>query len=346
LGRWSVTADLADVVARFTALLRVAGLAVDVERSTRFTRAVLLLNPSTADAWYRCALATLVSSPADIEILDRVLLGVTTPVGAGMAAAGGGDVGILPSSAERLAGKDFADLGPDELAQLAEMMRRFRITTPPRPSRRYRPARRGRVVDLRETLRRARRSGAEAVVLRRRTTRRKPRKLVVLCDISGSMEPYARAMLQLLYFAAGGANAEVFTFATRLTRITKALAADPAQLVRKVGEVAPDWSGGTRIGETLGEFLDGHAALARGAVVVVISDGWETGDPKVLDAEMARLSRLAHRIVWANPRTASPRYRPLVGGMAAAWPYCDAVVSAHNLDALPELIAAIRAVHR
>ena len=130
----------------------------------------------------------------------------------------------------------------------------------------------------------------------------------------------------------------MFTFATRLTRLTRVLArVRPEVALERAGRAAPDWSGGTRIGEALKEFLDRYGArgLARGAVVLIISDGWETGDPaQCLGAQMARLSRLAHRIVWANPRTAAPRYQPLVGGMAAAWPYCDAVVSAHSLDAV------------
>jgi uncharacterized protein with von Willebrand factor type A (vWA) domain len=150
-------------------------------------------------------------------------------------------------------------------------------------------------------------------------------------------------MLQLLYCASGGAHAEVFTFATRLTRLTRALEARPADALRRAGELAPDWSGGTRIGGALREFVDTYGArgLARGAVVVMISDGWETGDASELGEQMARLSRLAHRIVWVNPRTASSRYQPLVGGMAAALPYCDDLVSAHRLDALEALTHAI-----
>jgi uncharacterized protein with von Willebrand factor type A (vWA) domain len=171
-----------------------------------------------------------------------------------------------------------------------------------------------------------------------------PRRLVVLCDISGSMEPYARAMLQLLYCAAGGADAEVFTFATRLTRLTGTLAhTRPALALQQAGQAAPDWLGGTKIGESIREFNNsyGRRGMARGAVVVIISDGWDTGDPEILGREMERLSRVAHRIVWVNPRTQSPEYRPLAGGMAAAWPYCDAVVSAHTLHALDDLTAAL-----
>lgn len=255
-----------------------------------------------------------------------------------------GAVRALSTSIERLASRDFAELSPDELPVLAQLMREFSIATPPRRTRRYRATPSGRRVDLRTTLRRARRTGGEPFRLARHAARNRPRRLVVLCDISGSMEAYARAMLQLLYCATGGAGAEVFTFATRLTRLTPALATrQPALALARAGQAAPDWSGGTRIGAALKEFNDtyGCRGMARGAVVLIISDGWETGDPALLGAEMARLSRIAHRIVWANPRTQSPRYRPEVGGMAAAWPYCDAVVSAHRLTALAELIAAI-----
>lgn len=251
----------------------------------------------------------------------------------------------LGVAVERLARRDFAELDPDELALLVEAMRRFRIATPLRRSRRHRAAAAGRQFDMRETLRRARRTGAEPVLLRRRTQRLKPRRLVVLCDISGSMQAHARAMLQLLVSAAGGAEAEVFTFATRLTRLTPVLAADPATALREAGQAAPDWSGGTRIGENLREFIESHGAkgMARSAVVVVISDGWEAGDPALLGEQMARLARLAYRVVWVNPRTAKPGYRPLTGGMAAAWPHCAAVVSAHRLDAIGELVEAIAA---
>jgi uncharacterized protein len=258
----------------------------------------------------------------------------------------------VASAAERLRGRDFVELSPVELRQLVTLMRQMTLAIPPRRTRRYRPARDGKRPDLRRTLRLARRSGGEAIRFARRAPRIRPRRLVVLCDISGSMEPYARALLMLLYVLNGGQagsnqnRPEVFSFATRLTRLTPALAAaSPDTMLAKAGEAAPDWSGGTRIGAAVKEFNDryGSRGLARGAVVLIISDGWETGDPALLGAQMARLHRMAHRIVWANPRTQSPRYRPEVGGMAAAWPYCDAVVSAHNLDALDDLLSALHA---
>src|SRR5579859_1461606 len=252
----------------------------------------------------------------------------------------------VASGLERLRGRDFTELSAAELRQLVALMREMVLAIPPRRTRRYRRARDGKRPDFRSTLRQARRSGGEVVRLARQAPRTKNRRLVVLVDISGSMEPYARALLLLLYVLSAGAvnRPEVFSFATRLTRLTPALAAaTPDTLLAKAAEAAPDWSGGTRIGAALKEFNDryGSRGMARGAVILIISDGWETGDPALLGAQLARLHRIAHRIVWANPRTQSPRYRPEVGGMAAAWPYCDAVVSAHNLDTLPALLTAL-----
>jgi len=163
----------------------------------------------------------------------------------------------------------------------------------------------------------------------------------MLCDISGSMEPYARAYLQFLTCARG---AEAFVFATRLTRVTRALASrNPDRAMQNAAAAAPDWSSGTRIGDALKAFIDRHGrrGMARGAVVVILSDGWERGDPAVVTAEMQRLRRLAHRIVWVNPRAASDEFAPRAGGMAAALPYCDALVSGHNLASLAEVVDAI-----
>jgi uncharacterized protein with von Willebrand factor type A (vWA) domain len=250
----------------------------------------------------------------------------------------------LGSSTERLGAQDFADLSPAELLQLAGLMRRITLAVPQRRSRRPRRRPGGPRTDMRATLRQARRTGGDAFGLIGRAPVRRPRRLVVLCDISGSMEPYARAMIQLLYCAAGGARAEVFSFATRLTRLTPALSRSlPGPALQRAGQAAPDWLGGTRIGASLREFNDryGRRGLARGAIVVIVSDGWDTGDPEQVRREMERLSLVAFRIVWVNPRTKSARYQPLAGGMAAAWPHCDAVVSAHTVEALDGLTAAL-----
>ncbi len=263
----------------------------------------------------------------------------------------------VASAAERLRSRDFTELSSAELHELVSLMRELPLAIPPRRTRRYRGPRKGQRLDLRRTMREAQRYGGEVIRLSHRARVIRPRRLVVLCDISGSMEPYARALLLLMYVLYGaqsqgaqsqarGAQSrpELFSFATRLTRLTPALAAaGPDTMLVKASEAAPDWSGGTRIGAALKEFNDRYGApgMARGAVVLIISDGWDTGDPELLAQQMARLARLAYRIVWANPRTQSPRYRPEVGGMAAAWPFCDAVVSAHNLDALDDLLAAL-----
>jgi hypothetical protein len=250
----------------------------------------------------------------------------------------------LGSAVERLAGTDFAELSDAELAQLAAAMRRITLSVPNRRSRRRDTRPGGRRIDVRSTLRQARRTGGHAFRLIGQEPAERPRRLVVLCDISGSMEPYARAMIQLLYCAAGGANAEVFSFATRLTRLTAALArTTPAVAIARAAQTAPDWHGGTRLGEALKEFNDryGRRGMARGAVVLIISDGWDTGDPEIVRREMRRLSLVAFRIVWMNPRTKSASYEPLAGGMAAAWPYCDAVVSGHTLQAVSHLAAAL-----
>ncbi|GAA4248995.1 MAG TPA: VWA domain-containing protein [Dactylosporangium sp.] len=369
----SLRADLASLVAAFGAVLHDAGLPVGPDRAARFAQAVELLAPRTVDELHRCARATLTSDPEQFPILDRLFdavfrgfvdeadfrgdlnaQGMTTTRAGGTPTASDSagrterprevEVAIAGSGAERLAGRDFSTLSADELAVLADLMRRLRLATPPRRSRRYRTAPEGTAVDLRAALRRARRTGGEPLHLPRRRRREKPRRLVVLCDISGSMEPYARAMIQLLYCASSATRAEVFTFATRLTRLTRVLARTrPAVALERAGRAAPDWSGGTRIGAALKRFNDayGRRGMARGAVVLIVSDGWETGDPAQVGTEMARLSRLAHRIVWVNPRTQSPRYRPLVGGMAAAWPFCDAVVSAHSLAAVEPLLDAL-----
>ncbi|HEV7753563.1 MAG TPA: VWA domain-containing protein [Baekduia sp.] len=250
------------------------------------------------------------------------------------------------SADERLASKDFADLEPDELSALRRLMTQLKVATPLRRTRRARRARRGEHLDVRATLRASHRTGGDPVrrLRRRRVLRHRP--LVVLCDVSGSMEPYSRAFLMFLHSAVGGADAEAFVFATRLTRLTRALRGHQTELaIARAAAAAPDWSGGTRIGAALQRFDDdyGRRGLARGAVVVIVSDGWEVGDPERVGREMARLGRLAHRIVWVNPRLAAPGFEPTAGGMAAALPYCDALVGGHNLLALGDAIAAIGA---
>lgn len=363
-------ADLADIVARLTAGLHAAGLPVGPDRAERFARAVTIAQPRTLAQLRACARVTLSVNHDDGGLVDRVFAAVfegfvdpadsrgsgpslvdsTGAFEASFSAGGrstqGHEVPLATagSDTERLNHRDFSDLSADELLLLADAMARLRLATPVRRSRRTRVGA-GSRVDLRATLRLAHRNAGEALSLVRQRRRDRTRRLVVLCDISGSMAPYGRALLQLLYCAKRASHAEIFTFATQLTRLTPALGTSPLRVLAEASAAAPDWSGGTRIGAALQEFLDryGRRGMARGAVILIISDGWETGTPDTLEDAMRRLKLLAHRIVWANPRTQSPRYRPLVGGMAAAWPYCDAVVSAHSLDTLDELLSCIRA---
>jgi uncharacterized protein with von Willebrand factor type A (vWA) domain len=200
---------------------------------------------------------------------------------------------------------------------------------------------------MRRTLRASLRTSGDPIRLARRRRRTVPRRLVMLCDISGSMEPYARAYLQFLTSAAGaGPRTEAFVFATRLTRLTRALASrHPERAIERAAAAAPDWSSGTRIGDALKAFNDRHGrrGMARGAVVVILSDGWERGDPSLVAREMERLSRLAHRIVWVNPRVSASAFSVQAGGMVAALPHCDALVSGHSFEALGEVAEAIGA---
>jgi uncharacterized protein with von Willebrand factor type A (vWA) domain len=253
----------------------------------------------------------------------------------------------MASEEEQLGSRRFDALEPDELARLYRLMSQLELATPLRRTRRFEHAAHGRRVDLRRTLRASLRTGGDAVHLARRRRRIVRRRLVLLCDISGSMEPYARAYLQFLACAAGsGPHAEAFVFATRLTRITRALASrSPEQAIQRAAAAAPDWSSGTRIGDALKEFNDRHGrrGMARGAVVVILSDGWERGDPEFVDREMGRLSRLAHRIVWVNPRVSARDFSVRAGGMLAALEHCDALVSGHSFEALREVVEAIGA---
>jgi uncharacterized protein len=252
----------------------------------------------------------------------------------------------MASDAERLASKSFDGLTAEELAALYRLMSRLRLQTPPRRTRRRERAHHGGAqIDLRRTLRGSLRTAGDPVSLKRRRRRVVPRRLVMLCDISGSMEPYARAYLQFLTCAtSAGDDAEAFAFATRLTRLTRALhSRHPERAIQRAAAAAPDWSSGTRIGDALKAFNDRHGrrGMARGAVVVILSDGWERGDPGLVGREMARLSRLAHRIVWVNPRASASAFSVGAGGMVAALPYVDALVSGHSFEALGEVVDAI-----
>ncbi|WP_427131938.1 vWA domain-containing protein [Pseudarthrobacter sp. S9] len=252
----------------------------------------------------------------------------------------------MASTEEHLHGTSFAELSPSEVLEVRRLAARMLLATPVRLSRRTHKSAHSSVrLDVRATVRAARRSGSDTTRLLYARRREQRRKLVLLCDVSGSMEPYARVFVSLLQGAVAGAGAEAFVFSTRLTRLTRPLMLrDPDKALARAAAAAPGWASGTRIAESLRRFVDEHGrrGLARGAVVVVFSDGWAEEDPEQVAAQMARLRRLAYRIIWVNPRKAAPQYQPLVGGMAAALPYCDAFVSGHSYTALAEVAAAIR----
>jgi uncharacterized protein with von Willebrand factor type A (vWA) domain len=256
-------------------------------------------------------------------------------------------VPVLASDEEVLRTKHFDALEPGELAGLYHLMTRIRMTTPRRRTRRSKRDRHGDRIDLRRTMRGSLRTAGDPIRLARRHRQIIPRRIVLLCDISGSMEPYARAYLQFLTCAAGaGPNAEAFVFATRLTRVTRALASrNPERAIQRAAATAPDWSSGTRIGDALKAFNDRHGrrGMARGAVIVILSDGWERGDPALVGREMERLRRLAYRIVWVNPRVSARDFEARAGGLVAALPFVDALVSGHSLEALDEVADAIGA---
>ena len=248
---------------------------------------------------------------------------------------------IIASGVEVLRQKAFGQLTPEERLMVERAIRDLRIRVPVERTRRTRASRNGETFDLRRTLRRSLRTQGEPFDRAWRTRRTRTRPLVLILDVSGSMAPYARALMQFGYAAmAAGRRVEVFCFGTRLTRVTRTLKTkDPDRAMHQIGLQVADWEGGTRIGESLKTLVDGWSqrAALRGAVVVLCSDGLERGDPDLLRQQMLRLHRLAHRIVWANPLKGSPRYEPLARGMAAALPSVDVFVSGHDLESLEEL---------
>jgi uncharacterized protein len=249
------------------------------------------------------------------------------------------------SEQELLREKDFASYTDAERALARRLLAQIARRGPTRVSRRTKPTRRRREVhDLRATVRASLRHGGELMERRWREETERPRRIVLVCDVSGSMSPYARMLLQYVQACvAGRARVEAFVFGTRLTRITRELEGrDPDRALARAGHHVADWSGGTRIGAAIAQLNREHGRrIGRGAIVVVLSDGWDRGDPDELAEEMSRLSRCAHRVVWLNPLAADPRYEPLTRGMRAALPHVDHLLpgnSIASLEALAELM--------
>jgi|UniRef100_A0A7C1K4J5 uncharacterized protein with von Willebrand factor type A (vWA) domain len=245
------------------------------------------------------------------------------------------------SPAEVLREKDFADFTEEELQQIRRFMQQLTWEIGRRRSRRKIASSKGRFIDPRRTMRRSLQTGGVPLTIARRETKTKPRQLVVICDVSGSMDRYSRILLQFIYAIENGmAKVEAFVFGTRLTRVTRLLKhQDIDEAMRRVAREVQDWSGGTRIGQSLQTFNQEWArrVLRNGAVVLIISDGWDRGDPQLLAQEMARLQRSCYRLIWLNPLLGSPRYEPLTRGMQAALPYIDDFMPIHNFASLEAL---------
>ncbi len=355
--------------------VRAAGVAVPTGATVTYARALAAAG-ATPSGVYWAGRATLVRRPEDITAYDRafgqVFGGVEgiehvtppRPVEIRLEVdddSAAGDDGPAPddptpdaqtlrwSAVEVLRHQDLATCTADELAEAHRLMADMRVRAARRPSRRRRPTRsRHGTPDLRATVRRSLRTGGEVLAPSRTELGEQPRRLVVLVDVSGSMEPYARALARFAHAAVAArrrGRVEVFALGTRVTRITRELAThDPDRALARATAAVADWSGGTRLGDGMRRFNDlwGVRGMARGAVVVILSDGWDRGDPAVLGDELARLRRVAHRVVWVNPLKASPGYAPLAGGMAAALPHVDEFVEGHSvasLEALAEVVA-------
>ena len=358
-----------DLTVRVAEALRAEGVAVPVDATVTFARA-LAAAPEQA---YWAGRATLVRRPEDVADYDRafasVMLGaptmpasesfveqpVATDTGPDGAGDGddSGDGGVLRWSAvEQLRHKDLGDCTDEERAELHRLVAALRPAASLRPSRRRvrdrRPRPAGRT-DFGRTVAAAVRHGGELGRFETTSAGERPRRLVVLLDVSGSMAPYARALARFAHAAVAArrrGHVEVFAMGTRLTRITRELSThDVDEALARAADVVTDWDGGTRLGDGLRSFNEtwGIRGMARGAIVVVLSDGWDRGDPALLGEYLGRLARVAHRIVWVNPLKASPGYAPLAGGMAAALPWIDDFIEGHaiaSLDALAQLLSA------
>jgi uncharacterized protein len=364
------------VAVLFVEALRRAGIPVPVGSSLTFVRALAEVDVASRADVYWSGRSTLLTRPEDIDVYDavfaaywgqgaaRVLRTVSEPQRVAVALDDGdvppdaddGDdeeeerdvISVRYSAQETLRHRDFAACSAEEMAEVHRLIDRMRTAATRQESRRrVASRRRTERIDLDRTLREALRSGGEATRLATTTHGTRPRRLVLLADVSGSMESYARPLVRFVHAAVvGRARVEAFTMGTQLTRITRELGSrDPDAAAARATDAVDDWSGGTRLGDMIGRFNDewGVRGMARGAVVVILSDGWDRGDPAVMAEQMQRLARVAHRVVWVNPLKASPGYEPLARGMAAALPFVDTFIEGHSLAALENLAEEIAA---
>jgi uncharacterized protein with von Willebrand factor type A (vWA) domain len=358
------------VLLAFAAALRAGGVAVTPDRGQQFLRAVALTGAHREQSVYWSGRATLCAGVDDIDRYDQVFASwfggeraarrprtgrprtrhvpALTPEDE---SGTGRDVEALElrtvaSGVEVLRHRDVAALTPVERRHLDALLDRLDVHPPLRPSPRQRAAHRG-SIDGRRTLRDQLRRAGEPGPLRRHRRGSRRRRVVVLVDVSGSMEPYADHLLRLAHrvVTAAPTTTEVLTMGTRLTRVTAALRTrDASAALAAADRAVPDWSGGTRLGEVLQVFLDRHGqrGMARGAVVVVFSDGWERGETALLAEQARRLRRLAHRLIWVNPHRGKPGYLPVQGGIVAVAPALDDLLAGHSLATFEELVEVIR----
>ena len=371
--RVEATTSAERIAVTFARVLRGAGLRVPTGSVLAFVDALGQVGIDDRESVYWAGMATLVRKPEDFDLYDRSFavfwlsaacsaahqdapdpLHITLAVDddsddgcgdEGMEANDDPTLVLRFSAAEVLRNKDFAAYTNEELRLAQEMMSTLRFIGPPRHSFRYSSSRHGRRPDLPATIRASLRAGGEPIRRQWREPGERLRRLVVLLDISGSMEPYARAMLRFVHAAVSSRQrVEAFAIGTRLTRVTKELhSRDPDSALAAASARVHDWSGGTRLGECLKVFNDqwGVRGMARGAIVVILSDGWDRGDPEVLANQMERLQRVTYQTVWVNPLKVTPGYAPLARGMAAALPYVDAFVEGHSMAAMQELASVI-----
>ena len=346
----------------FARALRQAGVACGPDRVQAYVAAVEHLDPGSRDDLYWAGRLTLCGEPDDLPRYDaafvawfggeaprrpqRRKLRATNLASLNGGAEQDGKSGRLATAAgdaEVLRHKDIAGLTPAEKAHLRELIATLKPVPPRRRALRARKARTG-LLDPGRTLRAVLASGGEPAKPRYRRKGTRPRKVVLLIDVSGSMSPYADALLRFAHVVARAMPTEVCTLGTRLTRVSRQLGHRDAEFALvSATRAVPDYEGGTRLGETIKVFLDrwGQRGVARRAVVVVFSDGWERGDPALLGEQLARLRRLAHAVVWVNPHVGKAGYAPTQSGIIAALPHVDRLLAGHSLDTLRHLLKEI-----
>jgi uncharacterized protein with von Willebrand factor type A (vWA) domain len=301
------------------------------------------------NAWFLRAPVVPPTRVRSAQLPKQGVAGRADPVRGGAREEDADRIEIGWSAAELLRQRDFAAMTPEEFSQARALMRKLATVRPQRRSRRLRSHPRGRQLDLRRLARRSLATAGEPIARSFRRRVEVSRRLVILCDISGSMEAYTRGLLLFMHAAVGAGRVEVFAFGTRLTRLTSELRTrDPEQALEAAAASVVDWASGTLIGASLKRFNDewGRRALSRGAVVVIVSDGWERQDAALVGREMGRLARSAYAVVWVSPLKGKVDYEPLSAGIRAALPHVDRFLPGHNIASLEELADVLSGIDR